>query len=227
MGIAKLRTSLLSICFGSLMCGVALAASSWTVGSASDAGDGYRVGFGRLNETKVGHYKYQASSSKLLWMGGGSAYLIVSGANVDESHAASGTLAVAQLQLANERITLKRRWLEAGGGSTWGGAPEFSISSRLGANPVIYTEGGGTWQGCTSAVADLIELTPTGPVIVAQFPVFYGPPEGRETVGKITNIRHGVSFDVSYTGAVRFVDRYVRQGDKYVLVSSKSKAETC
>jgi hypothetical protein len=221
------RIWILGIC---LICSplcVALAAGSWSVGTASDAGDGYRAAFGRLNETVVGRYKYQASSSKLLLMGPDSAYLIVSGANIDESHAASGTLAVAQLQSANEKLTLRRRWLEVGGGSTWGGAPEFSVSSKIGPNPVIYTEGGGTWQGCTSSSAELIELTKLGPVSVAQFPVFYGPTKGAEISGKITNIRQGLSFDVSYTGAKRFVDRYVKKGTKYVLVSGQTKAETC
>jgi hypothetical protein len=200
---------------------------SWTIGTSKEASAAYQAAFGRSNETTVGNYKYIAASSKLIWTGQGTAILVLAASNTDESHASSGTLGVIHLKSLANGFTVLRRWLEAGGGSTWGGAPEFSISSKIGPRPVVYTEGGGTWQGCTSGVASLIELTPSGPQSLAEFPAFYEPAEGRGTTGKVTNIRFGLSFDVVYSGSKRFVDKYARRGSKYLLASGPSKAETC
>jgi hypothetical protein len=218
-----------SILFATLLTPVPASSQSqsWSFGTQADASKAYRAAFGRQNETTIGSYIYLASSSKLIWMGQGKAVLVLAAANTNESHASSGTLAVVNLKLVDEQLIVVKRSLVAGGGSTWGGAPEFTISSKIGQQPVVYTEGGGTWQGCTSGVADLIELSSSGPHLLASFPAFYEPPEGRGTKGKITNVRFGASFDVVYTGAKRFVDRYVRRGNKYVLVSGPSKAETC
>jgi hypothetical protein len=200
---------------------------SWSIGTQSDANDGYRAAFGSQNETTIGNYTYLASSSKLIWTGQGNAILVLSASNIDESHASSGTLAVVNLRLLNDQFTVVNRSLIAGGGSTWGEAPEFSISSKIGPLPVVYTESGGTWQGCSSGSADLIELTSSGPLLLASFPAFHEPSDGQGTKARIANIRFGISFDVIYTGAKRFVDRYVRRGGKYVLVSGPSKAKLC
>lgn len=206
--------------------GTSFASQRWASGSASDTGAAYSVAFGKFAETRIGSYIYLAAGGKLIWTEGRAAYLVVPAKNIDDSHVSSGTLGVAYLDSSGDGFSLRKRWLKAGGWTTWGGEPDFSISTKFGSNPIVYTEGGGTWQGCTSSVAQLVELLPSGPTAVADF-VSYGLQSGRNVKGTISNIKPNVSFDVVYTGGKRIVERYVKRAGKYRLVNGKSKVETC
>lgn len=105
-------------------------------------------------------------------------------------------------------------------GGGMGGIGEWGISAKLAANPVIYAEGGSTGQGITCSYTQLVELTPAGPVKLADFQSAFvndgGMGKQVSTIGKIANIAPGRSFDVVFTGTRPGRDHYVRQGVRYV-----------
>ena len=98
---------------------------------------------------------------------------------------------------------------------------------------MLYTEGGGTWQGYSCSYASLTRLGATAPEDVAQFPVYYNDGGANENnpveyTGEITSTEKGRSFTVTYTGSKTFSERYVLGSDgKYTLASGESRVPTC
>ncbi len=163
-------------------------------------------------------------------------FALVSAGEIEgAAHVESGQIAVHYLKSDGKNYTVVRKWWNAGGGTSFGTAPAFSISTKFGPNPVIYTEGGGTWQGYTCSSGALIELTPAGPVEIATFPTHYDnggtvEDERRATSisGTLGTIQPRKSFTITYRGSRNFAETYVLRGGKYRLSGDgESRMETC
>ena len=89
----------------------------------------------------------------------------------------------------------------AGGSS--GQPPSFEIRLDLTPAPALVIESGMTNQGETCTVIDLIELTPSHPVIRAlDIPAAHEGPEAEDNwTGELTAGRRGRDFSVQYAGA--------------------------
>ncbi len=160
---------------------------------------------------------------RLLWMPPG-AVLISEGEAPDAPHASGGHIAIHYLRPAGDRFEVTRRFVPAVTTGSSGKLGEWSVSSRFGERPVITAAGGGTFQGYSCTVLTLTEVGPSGPVELAEIPLSYSdagaqedPEEATEIEGKIANVVKGRSFEVVYSGAEEFTERYVRSGGRYVL----------
>lgn len=161
-------------------------------------------------------------------LGGGRIALVSTGALRDAGHAEEGLNAVHYLARANGRLRVTGRWFGlAAGGSHGGSAAQWGVTRALSRWPTLYTEGGGTFQGCTVSFATLTELRPAGPVDVAGFPVAFDDggmvegPEAQQVEGAIATAVPGRSFTVRYHGTMRFSETYVRTGNRYRLAGRR------
>lgn len=153
--------------------------------------------------------------------------LVSQGHVPDASHADSGYVAVHYLTAADAGFTVARAFPEAVKSGSFGEMSEMAVSSKFGDLPVIYTEGGGTWQGYTCGWTTLTELRPDGPKELVTFMDSYedgNSDEGGSTAGKIADIVPGRSFTVTFTGARNFTAIYIRRGDRYVLQGGDDNA---
>ena len=109
---------------------------------------------------------------------------------------------------------------------------KWSVSMAYSALPVLVVEGGGTWQGCTVGVTDLVELRPTGPAALASITTSFDD-SGMEAdapqslTGTLADIARDRSFVVRYEGTRSFAERYVRQGDRFQLEGGESQIPGC
>ncbi len=159
--------------------------------------------------------------------------LVSQGEVENASHASSGKIAVHYLSESGGVFRVTKSFVPAVEAGSFGTLSQWSVSANLTGKPLIYTEGGGTWQGYTCAYAVLTELQPSGPKELASIPIAYDDSGARmdnekaqSIEGKIDHIVQGKAFDVSYTGTQNFSDHYVRQGDAYINVS-KAQMPQC
>jgi hypothetical protein len=136
----------------------------------------------------------------------------------DASHADSGALSVRYVDWdgSNFASTDIPPLLEETGSS--GAIGGWKVRRDLGKYPVIVLEGGGTWQGCTIAVATLIELRPDKPMTLGSIPSFRDFPandfggDGRHYTGTLSRDRTG--FKMRYRGSVNMTVHLARNGAK-------------
>ncbi|KAI1692935.1 hypothetical protein DdX_20927 [Ditylenchus destructor] len=105
--------------------------------------------------------------------------LVSTGASDCEAHACAGFNSVHYLRRdkAGHRYAKIGEWLDIGARGTWGNpAARWGTTDAITGTPVLYTQGGGTWQGYSCDVAVLTELGAKGPVEIARFPIYYSTP---------------------------------------------------
>lgn len=167
----------------------------------------------------------------LIPLGGGTIALISTGQSDCDGHACSGVNAVDYLRGTAADYEKAGEWLDVGAAGTWGNpAIRWGWTDAITGTPVLYTEGGGTWQGYTCTLAALTELRPTGPVEITSIPIAYSDASrdnGTTLEGRITAAERGRSFTVSYTGSRSFSERYVRRDDGRYTLEGRSQVETC
>lgn len=167
----------------------------------------------------------------LIPLGGGTVALVSTGQSACTGHACSGVNAVQYLRGSAADYEKVGELVEVGAAGTWGNpATSWGWTDAITGTPVLYTEGGGTWQGYTCTLAALTELRPTGPVEIASIPIAYSDASrdnGTTLEGRITAAERGRSFTVSYTGSRNFSERYVRRGDGRYTLEGRSQVETC
>ncbi len=169
----------------------------------------------------------------LIPLGGGNVALISTGQSACTGHACSGVNAVQYLRGSAADYEKVGDLVEVGAAGTWGNpATSWGWTDAITGTPVLYTEGGGTWQGYTCALAALTELRPAGPVEIASIPIAYSYDGANGTgattlEGRITAAERGRSFTVVYTGSRRFSERYVRRDDGRYTLDGRSQVETC
>lgn len=168
-------------------------------------------------------------------LGGGRVALVSTGASECDGHSCSGVNSVHYL-LREERYApykIEGEWLDVGTGGTFGNPAErWGWSDAIAEAPVLYTEGGGVWQGYACSTAALTELTPQGPVEIASIPIYYsstGADEinGITLEGTIVSAEKGRSFTVAYSGARSFSERYVRGADGSYALSGEAQVPGC
>lgn len=167
----------------------------------------------------------------LIPLGGGSVALVSTGQSGCTGHACSGVNAVQYLRGSAADCEKVGDLVDVGAAGTWGNpATGWGWTDAITGTPVLYTEGGGTWQGYTCTLAALTELRPAGPVEIASIPIAYSDASrdnGTTLEGRITAAERGRSFTVSYTGSRRFSERYVRREDGRYTLDGRSQVETC
>ncbi len=200
----------------------------------------FRTAFGGDGEVRrsIGDNSYVYSPERIEWVGN-RAMLISLGRNVDDCHACGGTMAVHYLEPVDQGLRVTGAWLEAGPSSSNGLPPgDVAINRDLTDNVIVYSTGSFIGQGYSCTVAWLVELRREGPVESGPIPISYSnegavlPETGRtmggdplrELEGRITNVRRGQSFDISFTGAERFSDTYTYQGGRFVGPELESRA---
>ncbi len=150
----------------------------------------------------------------------------------DAGHGEAGVIAVYYLRESGDGFTLAKAYPEAVTAGSFGDLADWSVSPAFAKMPTLVVEGGGTWQGCTVAFAELVELRPDGPATVASVPMVYDDsgmveesPQSLE--GEITDIVQDRSFTVRYKGTRSFAERYVRRGDRFVPEGGESQVPGC
>lgn len=163
--------------------------------------------------------------------------LVSTGASDCTGHACSGVNAVHYLDHdegpPKYPYTRTGEWLDVGATGTFGNpATSWGWTDAIAAAPVLYTEGGGVWQGHACSFAALTELTPAGPVEIASFPVRYSNSgaveKGVVTLdGRIVAAERGRSFTISYSGTQSFEERYVKGSEGKYALAGKSRVPGC
>jgi hypothetical protein len=198
--------------------------------------EAFRAAFGRASPALVSRDGNEFDFSPLMTveMEGGMIALLSTGAMRNAGHSSSGVNAVHYFTREVGRLRAVREWFGVGAEGSHGvAASVWGLSRSISRWPVIYTEGGGTWQGCTVTFATLTELRPTGPVDVAHIPVYFSDSgmvsEGaaREVEGALSEAIPDRSFTVDYSGSLRFREIYVRQDENYRLASGESRMPGC
>jgi len=190
------------------------------------AREAFRAVYGRAAPVRRtydgGEYDFEPIAAVAL--GGGRIALVSTGVFTEAAHASSGVNAVHYLVRERGRLRVVGRWFGLGAeGSHGRSANRWGATRALSRWPIVYTEGGGTWQGCTVAFATLTELRPAGPVDVASFPVGYSnagmvePRDAEDVEGAVTEAVPDRSFTVRYSGTRRLSETYVRVRDRYRL----------
>lgn len=194
------------------------------------AHEAFRAVFGRARQAPVTRdgRAYDFAPVTAVELGGGRIALVSTGALRDAGHAEGGLNAIHYLARVRGRLRVTGRWFGLGAGGSHGvSATQWGVSRALSRWPVLYTEGGGTWQGCTVSFATLTELRPTGPVDVAFFPVGFDNggmverPRARRIDGAIAAAVPDRSFTVRYSGSLRFGETYARTGNRYRLAGRR------
>lgn len=150
---------------------------------------------------------FSITEGKLTALGGDRYALISSGSGVDAGHVTPGVLAIHYLTRTPDgfRRADGRPLLVYGG--TFGNAPDWDIRHNLLPNPVVVAESGGVWQGYACSGAELVELTPQGPVRRSDFLRLNFSSggalgdKGQEMEGRIEAGTPGRDFRIQYSGA--------------------------
>lgn len=157
--------------------------------------------------------------------------LVNQGSVPDGAHADSGYVAVNYLRAHGAGFALVHAYPEAVSSGSSGQLGEMAVSRRFSTLPIIYVQGGGTWQGYTCQWTSLTELQPGGPVELVSFMDSYDDAgavsdggDATSIEGKIADIVPGKSFRVHFTGTRTFDALYVRHGDKYDLQGGDANA---
>jgi hypothetical protein len=181
---------------------------------------------------RIGDDIHVFSPQKLAWMG--DTAVLFSGGQTEDCHACTGTLAVHYLKPVDNGLEVVGGWLDAATGTSFGGPPEWRIRTDLAPNPVIQAEGGGTWQGHSCRYAELVELTPQGPVkLIDGVPLSYADGSGMgdgkpaDYAGKIEAGEPGASFTVQYSGTRSDKITYRRAGTSYKAAPGSPDLSGC
>jgi hypothetical protein len=150
----------------------------------------------------------------------------------DAAHVDAGTIAVHYLEAQGTGFRVRQSFPKAAESGSFGDLAEWSVSDKFLDQPVIYVEGGGTWQGYTCSFTSLVALLPEGPREVASFQSLYDDggaveDKAQSIRGKIADIHKQQDFTVKFTGTRSFAEHYVWRGGKYQREGGASQVPTC
>lgn len=157
----------------------------------------------------------------------GELMVLVSTASSDhDCHACSGALAIHYFKRQNGSWVMSGAWPEILPGTGFGAPPDFTIRTDLGRPTWLQAEGGWSGQGYTCTSADLIELTPQGPVVRGEnIPLHYDnagvvddPAQATTVDGKLDRGPDG-KLRVTFTGSKTGFTDYDMVGGKLTRVS--------
>lgn len=158
--------------------------------------------------------------------------LVSQGGVPDAAHVESGHVGIFYLAPQGRGYRVVKSLPDAIQSGSFGQMSALSVSTKFATLPMVFAQGGGTWQGYTCSWTSLTELQPGGPVEVANFLDSYsnggggasGEDKPQETTGTIVNIVKDTSFDVRFTGSRSFTAHYIRQSGKFVLQGGEANA---
>jgi hypothetical protein len=159
--------------------------------------------------------------------------LLSEGTNVSDCHACSGALAIHYLRARSDGFAVVGSWPDLIRGYGWGRPPDWTVSEEFNTYPTVVEEGGYTAQGCTSGGVTLTELRPDKPVQTGLVRTHFdnasgfGELNGQSIDGSLGNIRKDASFEVAYSGARSFTEKWVKKGDVYLLETGETKMPQC
>lgn len=188
----------------------------------------------RSRSVRVGDQSYVLTPARLVWSG--DRPILVSGGQGDDCHACAGTLAVHYLKVAGDAFTVERAFPAAAAGTSFGAAPDWEVRDDIASVPVIEARRGGTFQGFTCSRAQLVALTATGPVTIADdLPIGYSDAgavtdgKAEEVEGKIVAGTRDHDFAIRYSGGVTGATRYEKAADgaSYAVVGKPAAIPTC
>jgi hypothetical protein len=205
-------------------------------GPVSDAqlGKAFEAAFGKSGQAELtaGDDRRIFRPSRLLRVG--DKYVLLSeGTNVSDCHVCAGALAIHYLRETDDGFAVIGSWPDLVRGSGWGGPPDWIVSNDFNTYPTVFEEGGYTAQGCTSGGVTLTELRPDTPVQSGLVRTHFdnqsgfGELDGKSIKGTIGNIRKDTSFEVTYSGARSFVEKWVKKGEVYRLESGETQMPQC
>ncbi len=151
--------------------------------------------------------------------------LISMGNNDNMGHAETGMNAVHYLRKTAAGYEVIGEWFDIGSAGTFGQpALRYGLTTKLGKNPYLITQAGGTWQGYTCERTSLTELMPTKPSERGSFASGYSNSGAEEKKrkqqqldGVITSAIPDVSFKVSFLGTRKFNQTWMRGEENYTL----------
>lgn len=152
-------------------------------------------------------------------------FALVSSGHGGEAHVNSGALAIHYLTRTADGFERTGAWPNFVIGGSFGNPPEWTMRSDLTPSPALVATGGGTWQGYSCAMTDLVELTPEKPVLRAErvstrYDSTGALEDAGETVhGELAPGEKGQSFRVRYTGSKSAEVIYRRSGETYAATS--------
>lgn len=163
----------------------------------------------------------------------GNVALVSTGANDCVGDACSGLNSIHYLRRENARYEVDGEWIDVGASGAFGNpAMRWGWTDAIADAPVLYTEGGGVWQGYACFHAALTELTEAGPVEIASIPIHYSDGGAVDTgdialSGEIAAAEKGRSFTVGYTGSRTFSEHYVRDEEGRYRVAGGTQVPAC
>ncbi len=178
---------------------------------------------------------YEFVPLALIPLGGEKVALISTGANECTGMVCSGLNSVHYLEGPNTaEYSLRGSWMDVGMTGVVGNpALKWGWSDAIADVPVLYTQGGGVWQGIACDMASLAALDPTnGPAEIARIPIGYSNggavEDGAVSIdGQITAAEKGKSFTVTYTGSENFSETYNRKPDGTYALDGETKVPRC
>jgi hypothetical protein len=175
-------------------------------------------------ERTIDEQIYSFAPEAMQPLGGDMFALISMGHNLGDGHAQSGMNAIHYLRKTATGYAVVGEWMGMGATGTFGQpALRYGLTNKLGKNPYLVTQAGGTWQGYSCESTLLIELMPDQPIERANFDTGYSNSgemsdrKRQDIDGVITAAVPDVSFTVRFTGTRKFAQLWARDGEKYNL----------
>lgn len=136
-------------------------------------------------------------------------------------HSAPGFVSLHYFNRNKGRLQLASAFPNAVAAGSFGSISGLELRTDLLPSPTLVVTGGGTVQGCSWLWADVVELTPDGPLNRARVLVGRDMNEVALT-GRLIPV--GGGFAVSYGEAPDETIRYEKRGEKYVPTTAEPEA---
>ena len=160
----------------------------------------------------------------------GSLYALISEARTEGCHGCYGELAIHYLTREGPGFKLVGAWPEIANGGSFGEPPDWSMRTDLFTGPAVVASAGGTWQGCTVAYADIIELTPDKPVVRAKRILMTysdGADDDHDVDGTLHAEQKDRAFAVDYAGSQSRTVEYRPVGEVFEAAHGAPGLPSC
>jgi hypothetical protein len=137
-----------------------------------------------------------------------------------------GTLLFHYLSRTPRGYQTLGNWKDLAGGGQFGAAPAWTVRYDLFNAPALEVSEGAGGGGCGVTDTRLIELTPTGPIVVAEFTTG-NHSDSAQWAAKIVPVQRGTAFKVVYKGSLNEAVRFDRSGDKFYSKDKPAPKPTC
>jgi hypothetical protein len=162
------------------------------------------------------------------------AALIVKGEIPDGCHACTGADSIFYMRHEGKAFELLGKWPDIAGAAGYGQAADWTTRSDLTKYPALLFTSSDGGQGCSTTGSDILELTPSRPILRAQNVVTqldYQPHEdetdSKHLKGVMSAQGPNHALRVTYTGSETFTLDYDPQGDTWTPNPTGHAAPSC